>query len=215
MTTLVIVRHGHTAFNKGGPQHDQFRGISDIPLDERGLREAGITAAAIAARWKPSALYSSALPRAMTTARVIAKPFGLSVVPEPSLLDINYGEIEWTGLTVEEARPRWPELVDTWLNAPGRFRAPGGDSMQGIRRRAVHAVKRIATKHDNETIVLVSHALVIRLILLGIMGLPTDDFWRIRQDTCAINVLQQENGVFCLALVNDSCHIWQAQQRTP
>ncbi|MHB8106210.1 MAG: histidine phosphatase family protein [Candidatus Cryosericum sp.] len=209
MTTLVIVRHGHTALNRDGP-NESFRGTMDIPLDERGLHEAQITADAVAARWKPSALYSSTVPRAMVTAQIIAKPLGLPVMPEPGLLDMNYGA--WTGLTIEEARPRWPKLIDTLLNSPGRLRAPGGDSMQGIRKRAVHAVKRIAMDHDGETVVLVTHTLVIRLILLGIMGLPTNDFFRIRQDTCAINVLQRENGVFYLAVVNDSCHMREAQQ---
>lgn len=208
MTTLVIVRHGHTAMNKD-VHDDQFRGQIDIPLDERGLREAKITADAIAARWTPSAVYSSTVPRAMVTARIIAEPLGLSVLPEPGLIDINYGE--WKGLSAAKARPRWPELVDIWLHTPGKFRAPGGDSMQGIRRRSVRAVRRIAVQHDGETVVLVTHTLVIRLILLGIMGLPTDDFWHIRQDTCAINVLEWEDGSFYLAAVNDACHIREAR----
>ncbi|MCE5192678.1 histidine phosphatase family protein [bacterium] len=211
MTTLVIVRHGHTALNREGP-NDTFRGTTDTPLDERGLREAKITADAVAARWKPSAIYSSTVPRAMVTAQIIAKSLSLPVIPEPGLLDMNYGA--WTGLTMEEVRPRWPELIDTLLNRPGELRAPGGDSMQAVRKRAIRAIKRIAVDHEGETVVLVTHTLVIRLILLGIMGLPTNDFFRIRQDTCAINVLQKENGVFYLALVNDSCHIREAQQAT-
>lgn len=211
MTTLVIVRHGHTAMNKD-VHDDQFRGQIDIPLDERGLREAKITANAIAARWTPSAIYSSTVPRAMVTAQIIAEPLGLPVTPEPGLIDINYGE--WKGLSAEKARPRWPELVDIWLHTPGKFRAPGGDSMQGIRRRAVRAVQQIAVRHDGETVVLVTHTLVIRLILLGILKLPTDDFWHIRQDTCAINVLEWEDGSFYLAVVNDSCHIREARGKS-
>jgi broad specificity phosphatase PhoE len=213
VTTIVLVRHGHTAFNKGGPEHDQFRGTSDIPLDDRGLLEAEATARAVATRWQPAAVYSSPLQRAMKTADAIARQCGLSPIPEPALLDINYGSLGWTGLTVSEAALQQPRLVDAWLNAPEKFRAPDGDSLQGIRRRVTHLLKRLALLHNGETIVLVSHDLVIRLALLAAMGLPTHDFWRIRQDTCAINVLQHQDGVFFLALVNDTGHIQQTDRQ--
>jgi broad specificity phosphatase PhoE len=208
MTTLVMVRHGHTALNRD-VHHDQFRGQMEIPLDERGLHEAEITAGAVAARWQPAALYSSPVLRAMMTAQIIAKPLGLPVLPEPGLTDMDYGE--WTGLTYEQARESWPALFELLFRTSGRFRAPHGGSLQGIRRNAVRAVKQLATKHDGQTIVLVTHTLVIRLVLLGAMGLPTNDFFRIRQDTCAINVLEREHDVFSLALVNDTCHIREAQ----
>lgn len=201
MTTIVIVRHGHTAWNS----NDRFRGLVDVPLDEQGLKEAGLVADAVASRFKAEAIYSSAVDRAMVTAKTIASRFGLPVTVEPGLLDADYGK--WTGLSFEEAKARDPELYDICLNRASQFRAPGGDSMEEIRERAVAAVKRLAAEHEGKTIVLVTHTLVIRLILLGILGLSTDNFWRIRQDTCAINILEYDKGIYYLGAVNDSCHI--------
>jgi broad specificity phosphatase PhoE len=53
----------------------------------------------------------------------------------------------------------------------------------------------------------VSHTVVNRIILLGVLGLGNERFWRLRQDTCAINVFEVENDVFTLVIMNDTGHL--------
>jgi Histidine phosphatase superfamily (branch 1) len=50
-----------------------------------------------------------------------------------------------------------------------------------------------------------------RIILLGVLGLGNERFWRIKQDTCAINVFEAEDGDFTLVSMNDICHLRHAQ----
>jgi hypothetical protein len=45
------------------------------------------------------------------------------------------------------------------------------------------------------------------LILRSVAGLCSDRFWRLKQDTCAINVFEAENGDFTLVSLNDTCHL--------
>jgi len=40
MTSVYLVRHGQTAWNKG----EVFRGRADVPLDDEGLGEAELAA---------------------------------------------------------------------------------------------------------------------------------------------------------------------------
>jgi hypothetical protein len=42
---------------------------------------------------------------------------------------------------------------------------------------------------------------------LGVLGLGNDRFWDLKQDTCAINVFEADNGRFILASMNDTCHL--------
>jgi phosphoserine phosphatase len=200
MTTLVLVRHGHTALNDG----DRFRGRTDTPLDDQGLREAEITAEAVAARWKPSAVYTSAVSRARTTGEIIGRPFGLAPVEEPGVLDMDYGE--WTGLTFDEAKAHDPEAYRLCMERASAFRSPKGESFEELRSRSVASVKAIARRHAGETVVIVSHTVVIRVILLGFLEMSTDHFWRIRQGTCAINVLEDDGKLFYIEQLNDTCH---------
>jgi phosphoserine phosphatase len=200
MTTLIIVRHGHTALNNG----DRFRGRTDTPLDDQGLREAEITAKAIAKRWKLSAVYTSSVSRAHVTGEIIGKPFGLPAIDEPGILDMDYGE--WTGLTFEEAREHDPAMYKICMETPRLFRPAKGESFEELRERSVAAVKEIAHKHPNQAVAIVTHNVVNRVILLGFLQTTTDLFWQMHQGTCAINVLEYDGKNYNIEAINDTAH---------
>lgn len=201
MTRMILVRHGQTEWNRV----ERFRGQADVPLNETGLAQAEATGQRVAAEWQPVAVYASPLSRAVRTAEAIASRLGLPVQPHPALIDIDYGQ--WQGLTPDEVRQRWPEEIDAWYNAPRRARIPGGETLDELRERAMAAVRALAARHEGQTIALVAHTVVNRVILLAVLGLENDRFWRLRQDTCAVNVFEVEGDVFTLALLNDTCHL--------
>ena len=201
MTTVILVRHGQTAWN----EVERFRGRADVPLNEAGLAQVRATGEHIAARWSVSDVYSSPLRRAVTTAEAIALSFGLPVQAHPGLADIDYGQ--WQGLTAEEAAARWPEAMRAWLNAPHQARIPGGETLDALRVRAMAALNELTGRHPEQVLVLVSHTVVNRIILLGILGLGNERFWRLCQDTCAINVFEGEGNDYTLVSLNDTCHL--------
>jgi len=201
MTRFILVRHGQTEWNR----IERFRGRADVPLNETGLAQAEATGRRVAAEWQPVAIYTSPLSRSVKTAEAIAKHYGLPVQPHPGLADIDYGE--WQGLSPEEARQRWPEEIDAWYNRPHQARIPGGESLEDLRLRLMQTIHGLADRHPGETVVLVGHTVINRIILLGVLGLGIERFWRIKQDTCAINVFEAEGGDFTLASLNDTCHL--------
>jgi phosphoserine phosphatase len=97
--------------------------------------------------------------------------------------------------------------VTAWYEAPHNARIPGGESLEQLRERAMAAVAELVRKHPGETIILVGHTVINRIILLGVLGLGNDRFWHIRQDTCAINVFEAEDGEYVLVSLNDTCHL--------
>jgi probable phosphoglycerate mutase len=159
----------------------------------------------VAQTWRPVAVYSSPLSRAVKTAEAVARHFDLSVQIHPALADIDYGD--WQGLTPDEARQRWPEEIDNWYNHPERARIPNGETLTELRQRAMRTVGELIANHADDTIVLVGHTVINRVILLGMLGLGNERFWRLRQDTCAINVIEAEAGDFTLVSLNDTCHL--------
>lgn len=201
MTRILLVRHGQTEWNRV----ERFRGRADVPLNDTGLAQAQATGERVAKTWQPRAIYSSPLSRARQTAQAIARHYGLAVQIHPGLADIDYGE--WQGLTPDEARQRWPEQVENWYQHPERAQIAGGESLASLRQRAMQTVVELAEQHPGETIVLVGHTVINRIILLGTLGLGNERFWRLRQDTCAINVLEYEAGDFTLVSLNDTCHL--------
>ena len=201
MTLIILVRHGETEWNR----IERFRGHADVPLNETGLIQAEATGNRVAQEWRPVTVYSSPRSRAVMTAEAIARHFDLPVQIHPGLEDIDFGE--WQGLTRDEASRRWPKQIDLWFNHPQRTRIPHGDTLKALRERLMHTVHELVDKHPQQTIVLVGHTAVNRIILLGILGLDNQRFWRLHQDPCAINVIEAQNDDFTLVSLNDVCHL--------
>jgi len=201
MTCIVLVRHGQTEWNR----IERFRGRADVSLNETGLAQAEATGRRVASEWQPTAIYASPLSRAVKTAEAIARHFSLPVQVHQGIADIDFGQ--WQGLTPDEVKAHWPEIHHAWYNAPHMARIPGGETLDDLRVRGMTAVNELAAHHVGQTIVLVGHTVINRVILLGVLGLHNDRFWRLQQDTCAINVFTVENGEFTLASLNDTCHL--------
>jgi len=212
MTRIILVRHGQTEWNRV----ERFRGRADVPLNETGLAQAKATGqrvasdASLSEEWQPVAIYSSPLSRAVKTAEAIAQHFNLLVQAHPDIADIDYGQ--WQGLTPDEVKARWPEIHHAWYNAPHTARIPGGETLQDLRARGMAAVNELAARHAGQTFVMVGHTVINRIILLGVLGLGNDHFWRLKQDTCAINVFEADGGEFTLASLNDTCHLRESGQ---
>jgi broad specificity phosphatase PhoE len=195
-----VVRHGRTEWNRV----ERFRGRADIKLDEVGIKQAEAAAARIA-DWQVSAVYSSPLRRAFTTAEILAHPFDLEVKPLPGIIDIDYGE--WQGLSPEEAAAKDGGLYSKWLENPHKMKFPGGESLTAVRERAASAVDGLIAQHLKETVVLVSHKVVCQILILTLLGLDNSHFWQLTQDICAINLFEVRGGIPSALSLNDTCHL--------
>src|SRR5258708_27093859 len=87
MTRLILTRHGHVDWIAP----ERFRGRAELALSELGRRQVEATAKRIAAAWRPAAVYTSPMSRAVDTGTAIAGPFGLTVQPIGGLHDNGYG----------------------------------------------------------------------------------------------------------------------------
>ncbi len=200
MTLFILVRHGQTEWNR----EERFRGRADLLLNETGLRQA-LAAGLHMKGWPIAAIYSSPLKRTLETAKIIASQLGLPLRPLDGLIDIDFGN--WQGLSAEEAAEQDSELYNTWLEFPHRVRFPRGESLADVRQRVLAAVDGIAAEHGGQTVILVSHMVVCKVLLCAMLGLDESNFWQVRQDVCAINAFEVRDGVPAVTLVNDTCHL--------
>jgi phosphoserine phosphatase len=208
LTRFILIRHGQTAWHSDGVERAE--GLADVDLDEIGVRQARATAARLN-RWQPAAVYSSPLKRALATAGILGARRGLAPQPEPGLIDINYGR--WQGMTHEEARSDDPRIYGQWLSRPHQVTFPGGEDLARVRERATGAVEALTPRHEGQTVVLVSHKVVIKVLLCHFLGLDDTHFWRFQQGFCALNIVEAGKGPAVLHLLNDTCHLEQSGGR--
>jgi len=200
MTSVYLVRHGQTAWNK----EEIFRGRTDVPLDETGLKQAEL-AGQYFKGIEIHAIYSSPLSRAWQTAQKIAQIQTVKVEPLEGILDMSFGD--WEGHAHQEIRKMDNETYRQWVESPHLVKLPGGESLDDVRGRAMAALEEVLRKHSEKTIVLVSHRVVCKVMICAILGLDNSHFWQIAQDTTAINLIQYKKGKYILSLMNETCHL--------
>ncbi len=200
-TRFILIRHGQTEWNRGA---ERFRGHADLPLNETGLAQAQKVATRLA-REKIAALYSSPLQRARQTAQPLADAQHLEIQTHDGLLDIDFGALE--GMTIDEARQAFPDVIEKWTGAPGHAKFPKGDSFKQVRTRIEVMLDELAAKHSGETVALVSHKVVCGAMMCVVLGLPADALWRIQQDNACIDVFEKRDADWVVTLMNDTGHL--------
>ncbi|MCU1405590.1 MAG: histidine phosphatase family protein [Glaciihabitans sp.] len=152
MTTLYLVRHGETDWNKAR----RIQGSTDIPLNDTGRAQAATTGQLLARRdW--DVIVASPLSRAYETASIIASENGLPApVAHPSLVERRYGQAE--GLNYQQVDDRFPGDMDV----------PGRETREQVMERVVPTLLEIAGQHPGAAVIVVSHGGVIRSVLNAI-----------------------------------------------
>lgn len=197
---LFVVRHGETAWSR----ERRFAGARDVPLAEEGLRQCEAVAAALGG--KPvAAVYASPLERARASAEVIAKPHRLEVGIEPDFREMAFGA--WEGLTRDDVAARFPEAYERWRAAPHRLVLPGGERLTDVALRVMNAIDELIGTHTGETVVLVSHAIVLRLIVLQALGLGPERLWTVDASPAGITEIEYEPGWATIHRMNTLSHL--------
>ena len=77
--------------------------------------------------------------------------------------------------------------------------------------RAVAALREVIRNHPDDTIVLVAHDSVNRVLLLHALELPLSRYWRFKQNPCCINELDLSADGFTILGINQTDHLRQAK----
>ncbi len=157
MTTLVLVRHGETAWNAEG----RVQGQTDVPLNDVGRAQASALVPLLAAEGF-SALYSSDLLRVRETAQPTAQALGLELRLEAGLRERHYGMFET--LTYVECRERFPAEFERFRQKELEFDFYTGESLQAFHERALASVGAIAARHAGETVLVFTHGGILEML---------------------------------------------------
>jgi alpha-ribazole phosphatase len=213
VTTLYLIRHGAT----DGSGTKRYIGHIDVPLSERGKDQMKKTATFISAHLadsptersisylkdihsskagklnsldacRLSAVYCSDLVRAVTSADILAQPHGLVPIEVPALRERSFGV--WEGMTFLEIKGKYPVEFELWAENPLEFSPMGGESTTGVKERVIPEVEGIIKKHAGQSVAVVAHGGINRIVLCHILGMPLENIFRIEQDYAAVNIIE-------------------------
>ncbi len=199
MLKILLVRHARTLLH----QDDRFWGMTDIPLGDTGVWQAEMLRDRLADE-KFAAIYTSALIRARSTAETIASRHRVNITVCEELNECNFGLIE--GLTVEEIRQQYPELVEELLNWK-TVSFPGGESIKDLDKRVRSFLDRLRKNRDNGTVLIVAHGGTLRLLIVNLLGLKPEYGPQFRVEHASLSIVETQEPGNVLTLLNDTSHL--------
>lgn len=182
---IILARHGETPWNAEG----RYQGQEDIPLSPVGESQAR----ALGERLREVRIdraVASPLARAKRTAELALGESRQSLLAtDPGLMEIAHGT--WEGLLASEIRERDGERLQAWRDAPHEVLMPKGESLQHVFDRAWPALERAASGLGrDDTLLVVAHDAVNRVLLCRILSIPLARLWTFRQAPTTINLLE-------------------------
>ena len=73
--------------------------------------------------------------------------------------------------------------------------------------RGTRLLREVIARHAGQTLVLVGHDSINRVLLLQCLGLPLSAYWRLKQDPCCVNEILVEDAGFTLQRLNETYHL--------
>jgi probable phosphoglycerate mutase len=197
---LFAVRHGATEYSR----ERRFSGTRDIPLTTDGRLQAEAVAQALTGA-SVAAVYTSPLERARVCADLIAKPHRLEPRIEPDVREMAFGA--WEGLRRDELALRDPREAEAWRLTPHLVSPPGGERLTDVAARVRAALDRLIAAHAGETAIVVTHAVVARLIVLAALGLGPERLWSVDASPAGITEIEYVGDWATVHRMNTLTHL--------
>jgi probable phosphoglycerate mutase len=181
-TRILLTRHGESTFNA----QSRVQGRSDeAALTERGRRMAAATGHVLQGV-AVDHIYTSPLRRAQETAQLLDVA-GVPITPTPYLLEIDLPA--WEGLTHEAVRTQFPDDYQRWRSAPEQFVMGGRYPLLELFAQAAQFWQEVLPRHPGQTLMVVGHATINRMLLVQLLGFKLADYFRLQQSNCGLTVL--------------------------
>jgi broad specificity phosphatase PhoE len=183
-TRLYLIRHGEVEAR----YHRIFGGRIDMELSPRG-REQALVLAGWLRTVHFNAIYSSPMKRAQQTLAPLASKRDVQPRTLDDLREVDFGE--WTGLSWQEVHERFKASAFDWLHMLEEDAIPGAESAQRLRARLEPCLRRMLVESPGQTVAVVCHGGVIRMLLAVLLQLPVPKLAHFDIEYASVTVVER------------------------
>lgn len=191
MLNIYLVRHAQTEANK---QHI-LQGQTDTAITDNGYIHTKKTADFFKDK-DISAIYSSPLGRTAQTSEMICDAIGMGkdkIIFLDELMEIDLKP--WVNKPINEISAN--ETISGYIvyrKNPLAFQASEGENFIDVQNRVVRAYNYIINNNTNANIVIVSHSVAIRTLLLYLENKNFDQVWSYSVNPASVSKITNSNG---------------------
>lgn len=166
-TTVDLLRHGEVEGKAC------FRGRTDDPLSKLGWRQ--MFQQCQGGQWQ--AVVSSPLRRCASFASAWGREHQTDVSIEPAWVELDFGD--WEGLSAEQINQNSPQALQSFYQQPLDFTPPNAESYLHFSARVRRAWDELLKSHAGQTVLVVTHAGVIRALYSQLLNIPAQHSFQI------------------------------------
>lgn len=180
---IISTRHGQTEYNA----RDMILGVTDIELNEKGLKQAeGIAEELFSRGIKIDLIVSSPMKRAYKTAQITSEKTGAALITDERLREWDYGEYEGKHRSAEG-------FAENKRNFAVKM-GESGESLLQLAHRVYSVLDEIKEKHSDKTVLIVSHGGICRVIETYFNNMTTLEYSNWFMGNCEILEYNIETG---------------------
>lgn len=200
MKKIYLIRHGETEWNVSR----KIQGHKDIPLTDTGIKQANLIADRLMSE-DIDIIYSSDLKRAYDTAKIIGGKIGLEPNPRKEFREINFGI--WEGLYNDKIGLEYGEEIYLWRKEPEKLKIEGGETLKEVQLRAMEELESVMNMNQDKNILIVSHGVTIKTMILGILDMNLFYFKNLTIDNVSLTIIEFREYNKVLKVLNDTSHL--------
>lgn len=176
ITTIDLLRHGEVEGDA------VYRGSTDDSLTDAGWKQMVAT---LENKTDWDLIITSPLQRCREFADLIAQEDEIDLEINQSVKEIDFGL--WEGLSPDKIMKQEAEVLKAWWQSPTRVTPPEGEDFHDFQARVLKALKVIIEENKGEKVLLITHAGVIRVILMHALGMQEENLFRLNVDNASFS----------------------------
>lgn len=176
ITTIDLLRHGEVEGDA------VYRGITDDSLTDTGWQQM-VTALQDKNNW--DLIISSPLLRCSEFADLVAEEDNIKLEIDDALKEIDFGL--WEGLSPDEILKQDADKLKSWWQCPTRVTPPKGEDFHEFQARILKSLKQIIESNKGKKVLLITHAGVIRVVLMHVLGMQEENLFRLNVDNASFS----------------------------
>lgn len=199
-TTIYITRHGQTEWNVD----HRMQGHKDSALTPLGVQQAEWLSRGLADKHL-DVVYASSSPRAQRTAEIVRAERDIPLQTCKEFMEIGVGV--WEGRNSAELEAYYPDQYCYFWEDPEKFKVDGSETFVEVATRALGKLQQILEEHEGQTVLIVTHSVVLKLLMAHFEGRALHKLWDLPYiyPTC-LSRIDFTDGVAEILLHGDTSH---------
>lgn len=196
MSLIIFLRHAQAKNNVERILAGRRNGF---PLTDLGVQQAE-KAASFLSSIKISAIYSSPIERALSTAQIVSDRLNMQLKVDDRLTEIEMGS--FSGMAYDDMFAKHGNVFLKFYQDNPIIAQNGVETFSSVKKRVLDMIHHCSKEHKNQNILFVTHMDPIKAMISTILQLRPESLYELVIQNASLNIIKKEREAFSFVAIN-------------